>query len=45
MKVSLYGGSGDGGGGKTAVCLCGGGMTGALFEVGVLSAIDDVFRR
>lgn len=31
--------------GKSAVCLCGGGITGALFEVGVLSALDDLVGR
>lgn len=28
--------------GRTALCLCGGGITGAMFEVGVLAALDDL---
>jgi NTE family protein len=31
--------------GKTALCLCGGGLTGALFEVGVLAGFDDESGR
>lgn len=48
MRVKVYGASGSGGGradGKTALCLCGGGITGALFEVGVLAAFDDLLGR
>lgn len=29
--------------GKTALCLCGGGITGAVYELGVLAALDDFF--
>lgn len=45
MKLSRYRGASvphEGGPRRTAVCLCGGGITGALFEVGVLAALDDV---
>lgn len=45
MRLTRYGGSGSGGNGKSAVCLCGGGITGALFEVGVLAALDDIAGR
>src|SRR5258707_15475598 len=31
--------------GKTALCLCGGGLTGAVFEVGVLAGFDDEAGR
>jgi NTE family protein len=31
-------------GGKLALCLCGGGITGAMYELGALAAIDDYFR-
>jgi predicted acylesterase/phospholipase RssA len=31
--------------GKSAVYLCGGGITGALFEVGVLAGLDDMLGR
>jgi NTE family protein len=30
-------------GGKTALCLCGGGITGAVYELGALMALDDFF--
>lgn len=29
---------------KLALCLCGGGITGAMYELGALAAIDDYFR-
>jgi NTE family protein len=29
---------------RTALCLCGGGITGAMYEVGALTALDDFFR-
>jgi len=29
--------------GRRALCLCGGGITGAMYEVGVLAALDDFF--
>jgi len=46
MRLSVRRGSAsDGGGDRTALCLCGGGITGALFEVGVLAGLDDVFGR
>jgi len=31
--------------GRAALCLCGGGITGALFEVGVLAGLEDVLSR
>lgn len=30
--------------GKLALCLCGGGITGAMYELGALVAVDDYFR-
>jgi predicted acylesterase/phospholipase RssA len=46
MRLTVRRGSAsDGAGGKTALCLCGGGITGALFEVGVLAGLDDVLGR
>jgi NTE family protein len=30
---------------KTALCLCGGGITGAMYEIGALVALDDFFTR
>jgi len=46
MKLTVHRGSGVGHAhGKTALCLCGGGITGALFEVGVLAGFDDVMGR
>jgi len=48
MNVSVYrrsGGDRAAGNGKSALCLCGGGITGALFEAGVLAALDDLMGR
>lgn len=48
MDVTVYPSRNDiptAGGGKTALCLCGGGISGALFEAGVLAALDDVLER
>ncbi len=49
MRFTFYRGServpGAAPGGRTALCLCGGGISGALFEVGVLAALDDVLGR
>src|SRR6266568_2785025 len=28
---------------RTALCLCGGGITGGMFEIGALAALDDFF--
>src|SRR5262249_8663340 len=28
---------------RTALCLCGGGMTGGMYEIGALAALDDFF--
>jgi predicted acylesterase/phospholipase RssA len=42
MRLTVHRGSASGSSaGKTALCLCGGGLTGALFEVGVLAGFDD----
>lgn len=43
MRVTVHGGNAFHAQtpGKTALCLCGGGITGALFEVGVLAGLDD----
>jgi predicted acylesterase/phospholipase RssA len=30
-------------GARTALCLCGGGITGGMFEIGALAALDDFF--
>ena len=30
---------------KTALCLCGGGVTGAMYEVGCLAALEDFFDQ
>jgi NTE family protein len=46
MRLTVYRGGASGGeGGRTALCLCGGGITGALFELGVLAGLDDVLGR
>jgi len=31
--------------GKLALCLCGGGVTGGMYELGALAALDDFFAR
>src|SRR5436305_11723955 len=28
---------------RTALCLCGGGITGGMYEIGALAALDDFF--
>ena len=46
MRLTVHRGGASGGeGGRTALCLCGGGITGALFELGVLAGLDDVLGR
>lgn len=30
---------------RTALCLCGGGITGGMYEIGALAALDDFFAR
>lgn len=43
MDLTVYrAGKENGETGKSALCLCGGGITGAMFEVGVLAAFDDL---
>lgn len=44
MDIEVYreAGKQTGESGKSAMCLCGGGVTGAMFEVGVLAAFDDL---
>jgi NTE family protein len=42
VRVTFHGASRTRAGAKTAICLCGGGITGALFEVGVLAGFADV---
>jgi len=43
MRLTVRRGSAsDGAGGRTALCLCGGGITGALFEVGVLAGLEQL---
>jgi NTE family protein len=43
LRVTVHGGNGihPQTAGKTALCLCGGGITGALFEIGVLAGLGD----
>jgi NTE family protein len=45
MRLTVYRGRETQGEGRAALCLCGGGITGALFETGVLAGLEDVLGR